>query len=301
MVIQAEALHKAYREKVAVQDISLSVPEGEIFGLLGPNGAGKSTLIKMLIGLVFPTRGSGSVLGQPLGDLRARKRMGYLPELFRFQDWMTGLDLIRFHEDLFGLKRDSGREKAVLSRVGMLGQEKRKVGAYSKGMQQRLGLALALLPDPALLFLDEPTSALDPIGRADVRDIILSLKREGRTVFLNSHLLSEVEAVSDSVAIIHRGAVVKAGPMRALLAGKSTLRIRVDRWNESAIALLRAHGLKETPADGQSCEIPIASEDEIPTIAQGLIAAGCALYALTPERETLEQLFLDLVREVDRP
>ena len=194
-VIETTALTKRYGPKLACHEINISVGAGEIFGFLGPNGAGKSTCIKMLTGLTVPTSGSGAVLGRPLGDVLARRKMGYLPEQFRYQAWMTGEELLQFHCQLYKLPKSEWRVGEVLRRVGLEGQGKVKVGGYSKGMQQRIGLAAALLPRPELLFLDEPTSALDPIGRKEVRDIISSLRDEGTTVFLNSHLLSEVESV----------------------------------------------------------------------------------------------------------
>ena len=271
MVIETENLRKEYHKKVAVKDISIRVEEGQIFGFLGPNGAGKSTLIKMLTGLVLPTAGSGKVLGYPLGDIRARSRMGYLPELFRYQPWMPGEDLLHFHSRLFRLKKSRDRNQNVLQRVGLLGQEKYKVGSYSKGMQQRIGLACALLPDPALLFLDEPTSALDPVGRKEVRDVILSLKSDGATIFLNSHLLSEVEAVSDSITIIHQGEVVKSGAINDLLAEKTMLTVRADGITDELLAKMCAQlALEATRHSDGSISFANVEHGNIPAIASYL-------------------------------
>ena len=207
MILQTEHLTKIYQQKVGCQDICLSVPEGQIFGFLGPNGAGKSTLVKTLVGLLFPTSGTAHLLGQPLGNLEARKRIGFLPENFRYHDWLTGYELLSFHATLHQMSVVLKKQRIpeILTLVGLAGKERQKVHTYSKGMQQRLGIACALVADPDLIFLDEPTSALDPLGRREVRTIILKLKQAGKTIFLNSHLLSEVAMICDRVAIIKQG------------------------------------------------------------------------------------------------
>ena len=275
--------------------MSISVNEGEIYGFLGPNGAGKSTTIKMLTGLIHPTSGEGKVLGLPLGDVRARMRLGYLPELFRFQDWMSGSDLLDFHSMLFRLKKDPERNRQVLSKVGLLGQERFKVGTYSKGMQQRIGLAAALLPDPQLLLLDEPTSALDPIGRKEVREIILSLKVEGRTVLLNSHLLSEVEAVSDSITIVNQGVVVKSGPIKELLTDKLTLTVTAENITDEVIAEIQScFECSIAPIEG-GISIKLQSHDSIPRITAMLVNSGAMIYELKSQTTTLESIFLQTV------
>jgi ABC-2 type transport system ATP-binding protein len=299
MVIETENLSKTYRDKVAVKSINLSVQSGQIYGFLGPNGAGKSTLIKMLTGLVFPTSGKGHVLGRPLGDVRAREKLGYLPELFRFQEWMTGEDLLNFHSSLYRLKRDPEQHRRVLRRVGLLGQEKFKVGSYSKGMQQRLGLACALLPEPELLFLDEPTSALDPVGRKEVRDIILDLQKGGTTIFLNSHLLSEVEAVCGYVAIIRKGTVVKAGFMGELLAEKVAVTVVCDPLPETVLCRLRDRfdNTLELPPGSSQLTVSLSGRDDIPEIAAFLMSNNIRLYELTPQHETLESVFLKVISE----
>ena len=299
MIIETENLTKSYQNKLAVDSINLSVGEGQIYGFLGPNGAGKSTTIKMLTGLVFPTSGKGRVLGRPLGDVKTRLRLGYLPELFRYQAWMTGEDLLDFHTGLYRLKRDSARNQRVLKRVGLAGQEKYKIGGYSKGMQQRIGLACALLPDPKLLFLDEPTSALDPVGRKDVRELILALRQNGTTVFLNSHLLSEVEAVCDHIAIINKGCIVKSGPIKSLLMENVTLSVRCSPLNDEVHRLLREGFNVDAPPqreDGHMV-ITLQNKEQIPEIAALLTAYHIRLYELTPNYETLENVFLKVVGE----
>ena len=295
MIIETVDLTKKYGNKIACDRINLAVEEGQVYGFLGRNGAGKSTCIKMLTGLVFPTSGSGTIPGKPLGDVSARERMGYLPELFRYQEWMTGLDLLNFHAQLIKLKNKNDQIKRVLKLVGLEGQEKFKVGSYSKGMQQRIGLACSLLPNPQLLFLDEPTSALDPIGRKDVRDIIVALRNEGTTVFLNSHLLSEVEAVCDNVTFIHKGTVVKSAPMKDLLMDKITLTIFAKEISNDLFAKLKNQYPSFQELSDGSWAVTIKSYDEIPMISQNLISGGAALYELTPHRETLESVFLNIV------
>ncbi|HVB37898.1 MAG TPA: ABC transporter ATP-binding protein, partial [Vicinamibacterales bacterium] len=214
--IQAEGLRKEYGSKVAVSRLSLSVPVGTIFGFLGPNGAGKSTSIKMLLGLVRPTSGQAIVLGAPSGDVETRRRIGFLPEHFRFYDWLTPSELLRLHGRLCGMSahRLSERVPALLDLVGLTPHRDKRLGAFSKGMMQRIGLAQALIHEPDLVFLDEPTSGLDPLGRRLVRDIIRAERDRGATVFLNSHLLSEIEVTCDEVVFIRDGEVVATRNLR---------------------------------------------------------------------------------------
>src|SRR5580765_8396558 len=219
--IETHGLRKQFGDKVAVEDLSLVVPRGEVFGFLGPNGAGKTTSLKMLLGLVEPTAGSGTLLGAPLGDRQARGRVGFLPEHFRFQEWLTGRELLHFHGRLFGLggSRLEARADELLARVDLLDAAHRPVRTYSKGMMQRVGLAQALLNEPRLVFLDEPTSGLDPLGRLLVRDIIKELRDRGTAVFLNSHLLGEVEATCDRVVFVKAGRTVHELSLGAETAG----------------------------------------------------------------------------------
>ncbi|MCL2337054.1 MAG: ABC transporter ATP-binding protein [Firmicutes bacterium] len=295
-VIETRELTKVYGTKIACDKISIAVKPGQVYGFLGPNGAGKSTCIKMLTGLVYPTAGGGTVLGQPLGSVAARKKMGYLPELFRYQDWMTGRDLLKFHTRLFRLPMDEGRIDQILKLVGLAGQDKFKVGSYSKGMQQRIGLGCALLPEPELLFLDEPTSALDPVGRKEVRDIISGLQKAGMTVFLNTHLLSEVETLCDSVTIINHGVVARSASMSELLLQRVNLEIRAAGWDEDILAEIRRRFQTEpvTSAEGK-VTLTLDGHERVPEIASFLVSRNVALYELTPQGETLENVFIRLV------
>ncbi|WP_297421971.1 ABC transporter ATP-binding protein [Clostridium sp.] len=218
-MIETSHLTKQFNGKGGFKDISLSIKEGEVFSFLGKNGAGKSTFIKTLLGLLKLTDGKAEVLGKPIGDVDARKKIGYLPELFQYHSWLTGYELLTFHGKLYKMSSLEIKKRIpeVLQIVGLSGHENKKIKEYSKGMQQRIGLGCAIISDPLLLFLDEPTSALDPVGRKQVRDIILNLKKQGKTIFLNTHLLSEVELISDRIAILDKGKIQKIGTIKELL------------------------------------------------------------------------------------
>ncbi|AWN23001.1 ABC transporter [Deinococcus irradiatisoli] len=296
LAIDTQQLRKEYGRRAVVKNLDLQVGEGEVFGFLGPNGAGKSTTVKMLLGLVRPTSGRLKVLGGSPDDLAVRARLGFLPEQFRFQTWMTGDEFLRFHGQLAGLSAAELRTRipAALKRVGLGGRGHEALGGYSKGMLQRAGLAGAILARPRLVFLDEPTSALDPIGRVEVREIIQDLRREGVTVFLNSHLLSEVEQVSDRVAFVKAGEVVRAGSMAELLAGALPVEVKVDRLTPELLSALERLGKLERRGE-QQVSVTVSGEEVIPAIASAVHAAGAQLYALMPQRQDLEDLFLQLV------
>src|SRR4029453_1582289 len=221
-VIDTHGLAKHYGRTDALVDLTMRVEPGEVFGFLGPNGAGKTTAVKLLLGLARPSGGSGTVLDAPLGDRTARRRVGYLPELFRYQPWLRAREVLELHARLAGgIDRSRAALDPILDETGLLAPAAALVGGFSKGMQQRLGLGVALLGAPALVVLDEPTSALDPVGRADVRAIIRRARDAGTTVFLNSHLLTEVERVCDRVAIVDRGGVPASGPPRDIPSGSA--------------------------------------------------------------------------------
>lgn len=297
-MIKTENLTKQYDNLKGCMDVNIQVLAGEVFGLLGPNGAGKSTLIKTLVGLLFPTSGSAHILGQPLGSLESRKRIGYLPELFKYQDWMTGRDLLTFHSQLYKIEKSRINPKIdeVLEMVNMKGSEKYRIGTYSKGMQQRIGLASALLCDPLLVFLDEPTSALDPIGRKEVRDIIVRLRDSGKTVFLNSHLLSEVELVCDSAAIISHGKIIKQGKMNELLEGQRYLEIEADQLSFELIGALEAYD-PNLVLEGNKLRLKLNEKEDTPLIAQKIIEGGGRLYHLKAQSNSLEDLFIQLIEK----
>lgn len=298
IAIESKRLTKTYGSKTGCRDVTLCVRRGEVFGFLGPNGAGKSTFVKMLVGLLFPTSGEAYILGKPVGDVNIRRSIGYLPENFRYQKWMTGEELLSFHATLYKMDKSiaDSRIEEVLSLVKLKAYKKKKIGTYSKGMQQRLGIASALLANPRVLFLDEPTSALDPVGRKEVRDIVIELKNQGKTVFLNSHLLSEIEMICDSVAIINSGSIVKKGSMGEILERDITLEISAEGVTSEVLDKLRNidnNAIKKL----NKVTMKVQSKNEIPNIANLLIENGCRLYELTPRRKSLEDMFIDLVGE----
>ena len=291
-------LHKAYGRRVALHDLTLRVEPGEVFGFLGPNGAGKTTAMKILLGLVRPSGGQALVFGRPPNDPAARRRVGYLPEHFRFQEWATGAELLGFHGRLAGMGAAelAGRIPELLERVGLAGRGAERVRRYSKGMTQRLGLALALLHRPALVLLDEPTSALDPVGRREVRELVRELAAAGVTVFLNSHLLTEVEAVCDRVAIVSQGRVVASGPLDELAGTVSRLRLLLDRVDRELLALAGRHG-EVVAVEGTAVTLAVDTLDVAPDLAALLVGAGYRLFGLVPVQRSLEVVFVDLVGE----
>ena len=291
--IETEGLRKVYGRFVALEDLTLRVAPGEVFGFLGPNGAGKTTALKILLGLAAATSGSGRVLDRPVGDRAARRHVGYLPEHFRFPDWLTGSEFVDIHGRLAGLSRTERRERVpqALATVGLTAAADKQLRTYSKGMQQRVGLAQAIVHRPTLVFLDEPTSALDPVGRRDVRNLISRLRDDGVTVFLNSHLLSEVELVCDRVAIVNHGRVVRAGALADLLAGEHVLRLTVDSATAELVATLRAWGAVEC-LDKRELRIVTSGPEVAPAVAAAVVAQGRQLFALIPEQHSLEEVFL---------
>jgi ABC-2 type transport system ATP-binding protein len=298
---ECRELHKRFGTTVALRGVTLEVPRGSIFGFLGPNGAGKSTLVKILTGLVHADSGSVQVLGSRPGSRGSQRGTGYLPEHFRFPGWLTGRELLRFHGRLMGATVDADN---LLKLVGLQDAADRRVGGLSKGMQQRLGLAQALVGDPELVFLDEPTSALDPLGRIEVRDVLLHLRDRGTTVFLNSHLLTEIEKVCDGVAVIDRGSVVAHGSMDQLLQGPLA-RVEVgdlppERVVEAAAALARA-GAPGAVYSAGALSMPVESRDELPHLVATLVGLQIPVYEAGLVRRSLEDAFVQLVTEHEPP
>ncbi len=295
--IETRDLRKVYPGgKVAVDHLTISVGRGEVYGFLGPNGAGKTTSIKMLTGLVHPSAGSARIFGQPAQSPQARRQVGFLPEQFRFHDWLKADEFLRWHGQLYGMTRARVEQRIpmVLEQVGLAANARQRLSTFSKGMLQRVGLAQALLNEPLLVLLDEPTSALDPIGRRDVRLLISELRRQGTTVFLNSHLLTEVESVCDRLAIIHHGVVLREGHINDLLPPGLEVELRVGGLTEPLQAALRAATLSYTQ-QGESLQVSIEHEEELPHLAQLVAEHGARLYQLTPRRRNLEELFLNVV------
>jgi len=293
--IHTQGLGKRYGSTAAVAGLTMTVARGEVFGFLGPNGAGKTTSVKMLLGLVRPTSGEAWVLGRPVGNIEGRRRIGYLPELFRYQGWLTAREVLRYHCRLAGIQRPDWEaetrralETAGLEEVGGV-----RVASYSKGMQQRLGLGVALLGEPELVVLDEPTSALDPVGRHDVRDIIRGLSSRGTTVFLNSHLLGEVEQVCDRVAILDRGHLIATGDVRELLKGEGGVRLRVTGLSAADTSALGRFG--PVVEDAGWLTIGGVDLDRIHEVVAEVVSRRGRVHAVEPVRRTLEDRFLSLL------
>jgi ABC-2 type transport system ATP-binding protein len=314
LAVETEGLRKEFGRRVAVANLTLRVPEGQVFGFLGPNGAGKSTTVKMLVGLVHPTSGTGKLFGRPLGDATARRWLGFLPEQFRFHEWLRAEEFLEFHASLYGVPRGerARRIAEVLHLIGLEARAHDTLRTFSKGMLQRIGIGQALIADPKLVILDEPTSALDPIGRREVRDVIRTLRGRGVAIFLNSHLLSEVEMVCDQVAIIDRGQVVRQGPLKELIGKSLEIEVRVadaphslsgilaQRW-----PLLTRHSESietfsaPTPEGVETLRFSVDDEAEAGQIADAVVRGGGTLLALIPHHKTLEDLFVQSVETRD--
>lgn len=302
-VIEFQNVTKVYKrlfseEKLAaLSGVSFEMAPGQVCAFLGPNGAGKTTSISMLMGFFFPTSGQIRVFGKSPGDLAAKEQIGFLPENFAFHKFLTAPKLLRFHLQLAG--RNPANAGTLVSdlihRVKLNGYENLKIGRYSRGMVQRIGIAQALLCDPKLIVLDEPTSGLDPAGRREVLQLLTQLKAEGKTIFLSSHILPEVEQIADHVIIINRGKMVRSGSLRELLASGGQVEILADRVPEELRqASLRGAIVEPAPQGVRILVEPARKREAV----EALWAAGCDVIAMTPQRSTLEELFL---KEVDRP
>ncbi len=294
--VWCSGLRKRYRRRTAVDGVSFTVDRGEVVGLLGPNGAGKTSVIKILLGLVRADAGEVLLLGRPARDPRARRRVGYLPELFRYQPWLTASEVLALHVRLAGIAVPAGEQRECLGLVGLADRAGDRVGGFSKGMQQRLGLAVALVARPELVVLDEPTSALDPLGRADVRDLLLSLKARRVAVLLNSHLIGEVERVCDRVVILDQGRVAASGTLSELL-GRRELRMRLDGVGAEAAQRLAATGKLVRSGDAFTVTLPADLDPAtVPDLIADLVALGVRVHAVEPGRITLEERLLDILR-----
>ena len=299
--VTARGLSKRYGRQVALAGLDLDVEPGQVVGLLGPNGAGKTTTVKILTGLVAPTGGTATLFGIPVADPAARRKLGYLPEHFRFPGWLTGLQLLHYHARLAGRdpRRERGRLCELLERVGLAGRGDERITGYSKGMTQRLGLAQALVGEPELVMLDEPTSAMDPLGRREIRDLISGLARDGVAVLLNSHLLSEVELVCDHVVVIDRGKVLRSGTMDEVRSASLEVRITLDHVDQRVRDLLAGYG-RVIASDDREVLLGTDDPDVVPRMAADLVQSGARLRALVPLQRSLEDVFISLVREQEQ-
>jgi len=295
-VIETHDLVKLYGPIQALKGVSLGVERGEIFGLLGQNGAGKTTLIKILLGITAGTAGAARMLDQPAGSAAVRRRVGYLPEDHRFPDYHTAASLLDFYGALFNVPRTERRKRIppVLELVGLKGRMHSKVRTYSKGMKQRLGVAQAIFHDPEIIFLDEPTDGVDPVGRREIRELMERLKEQGKTIFVNSHLLSEVELVCDRVAILRKGEVVQEGSVETLTARKGQFSIGLAPGQVFPAAEVRALGYAVAPS-GDLWDVGLKGDQSIDPVVDLLRARGLSLRRLFEKRQTLEELFMATV------
>lgn len=302
LAVETRHLRKRFGEKLAVEDLSLAVGQGEVFGFLGPNGAGKTTSLKMLLGLVEPTAGAGRLLGAPIGDRATRARVGFLPEHFRFPEWLSARELLHFHGRLLELPDAVARERTerLLGDVDLLDAAHRPLRGYSKGMLQRAGLASALLGEPDLVFLDEPTSGLDPLGRLLVRDLIHAQRARGTTIFLNSHLLGEVEATCDRVAFVKAGRVVHEHSLAAAAGEPVEVVVRAGALDGETVAGFERFG-RDVRRAGEEVRLMVPSEDVLPEIARWVVSRGATLRHLSADRVSLEDKFLEVMGSDQRP
>jgi ABC-2 type transport system ATP-binding protein len=300
--IETRDLRKTYRGVEALRGVSIKVEPGEVYGLLGRNGAGKTTLVKILLGIVTPTGGDANLLEHRAGDATVRRRVGFLPEDHRFPDYHTGVSLLDFYGDLYGLPAAARRRRAdeALEMVGLADRKHSKVRTFSKGMKQRLGIAQAIFHDPELIFLDEPTDGVDPIGRREIRGILQKLKERGVTVFLNSHLLSEVELLCDRVAIMEKGRLAREGTVEELTEMHNMYVLGLADGETMPVAELAAAGFELKPV-GEHWETVIRDGKSIDAVVDHLRGLGLRLRHLVEKRQTLEEAFLKTVDAAEAP
>ncbi len=300
VAIETKQLTKSYKSRGAgtvnvVDHLDLVVEEGEIFGFLGPNGAGKTTTIKMLLGIIYPTSGEAYVLDKEIGDMDVHRVISYLPERPYYYEHMTGMELLKFYSSLFGIN-DTEKCQRLLEKVNLAGDATKTIAQYSKGMQQRVGLAQSLLNDPKLLFLDEPTGGLDPIAHTEIRDLILQFRDEGRTVFISSHELSEVERICDRVAIINRGKIERQGSLDELLRG-GRIEIMAEGVTKAFSDTIKSPDTIVS-FHGERLIVDLPEEHDVNAILDGIRSCKGRIVSVIPRRRRLEDLFVETVRNV---
>lgn len=288
------------RKVHALTNLNLNVAQGTIFGLLGPNGAGKTTLIKMLLGITFPTQGSARILNESISNFMIKKKIGYLPENHKYPSYLSGGEVLKYFGRLSGVEGE-GLDKKIdelLELVNLTKWKKTKVKAYSKGMMQRLGLAQALINDPELIFLDEPTDGVDPIGRKEIRNILLELKSRSKTIFLNSHLLSEVELITDSVGILNRGKLIRKGAVSELTENKEEYILKVE--NDSIDEILNQNKINFVQSKPGSYSVKVNDINELNKLIDILRNSSIMLKEIIQQKNTLEEMFISLINESEK-
>ncbi|MEN8193416.1 MAG: ABC transporter ATP-binding protein [Bacteroidota bacterium] len=299
---QITKVFRANRNKLditALNDFSLSVSKGEIFGLLGPNGAGKTTLIKILLGVVYPTTGSANLLSEPITNYKIKSRIGFLPENHKFPNYLTAEQTLKYFAKLSGVNHSNLNERIdeLLALVKMSEWKKTKIKKYSKGMMQRLGLAQAMINEPELIFLDEPTDGVDPIGRKEIRDILIDLKERGTTIFLNSHLLSEVEMVSDRVAILNKGKLLKEGSVKELTTSEEIYEIETSNVLPNIYSIPEFSSYKITQENDHKLSINVGDDDELNFVIDQLRKHRVNIKTINVQKNSLEELFVSLIKD----
>jgi ABC-2 type transport system ATP-binding protein len=308
VIVQVEDIVKDFRpgfglrKKRVLDGISFDVREGEIYGFVGPNGAGKTTMVKLLMGLIRPSGGRARILGHDVSESAFRRHVGFQPENTYFYDYLTAREILRFYARLSGVPRSGreGRMEALLEQVGLSHAADARLRTYSKGMLQRVGIAQALVHDPRVVFLDEPMSGLDPIGRKEIRDLILQLRREGKTVFMNTHILPDVEMVCDRVAIIVRGRIVHHGAIDQFLEeGQREVDLVLAGLAPEIPAQLEDAFGARIRGHGERIEVRV-NEKNLQSVLGSAITAGAEVVSVTPHRVSLESIFLHAVEEGSR-
>ncbi len=309
LVIETANVSKTYRRGfwgrnsfTALNDVSMQVPRGEIYGLLGPNGAGKTTLIKILLGIIRKSTGNATVLGHAAGSMEARRRIGYLPENHRIPRHLTALTALEYYGCLSGMSMSAIRAERMrlLEVVGLRGREKERVSGYSKGMLQRLGLAQAMLHRPDLIVLDEPTDGVDPVGRREIRDVLKQLADQGHSIFLNSHLLQEIELICSSVAILNHGKLLKTGSVRELTTALADAPVQMQVTGDESVVrrIADQHPGSKVRVVGSGAyemEIRIPKQADLDTVVDALRQAGISIWRLARKEQTLEEVFIGIV------
>ncbi len=304
VVLKTEGLTKEYRSgfwltRVRVlHDLNLEVCEGEIFGYLGPNGAGKTTTLKLLMGLIHPTAGRAWILGRDVSDVSLKAQVGFLPENPSFYDYLTGREFLHFYGELFGIpyRERVKRIEELLDKVGLSKAGGLQLRKYSKGMLQRIGLAQALINDPQVVVLDEPMSGLDPVGRKEVRDLILDLKSRGKTVFFSTHIVPDVEMICDRVGIIVAGQLIRVGPLEDLLGGEvECIEITASGLDEAAWVQVKEWSIRPPVERGDRVFFAVKTEKDASRAVELLVGRGVSIHAVLPQRRTLEEHFLQEV------